>query len=86
MLAWKAACDNVDEGMRHPFRNLRNSYETNMRWSMGIPPWLLEPMIGHAGKGVTGMFYDRPSGDMFASAVAEAYAKNPFDEGWDWVG
>ena len=53
---------------------------------MGIPPWLLEPMIGHAGKGVTGMFYDRPSGDMFASAVAEAYAKNPFDEGWDWVG
>lgn len=85
MLAWKAACGNVDEGMRHPFRNLRNSYETNMRWSLGVPPWLLEPMIGHAGKGVTDAFYDRPSAEMFASAVAEAYARNPYDEGWDWV-
>lgn len=79
MLAWKGS------GGEHPFRNLRNSYETNMRWTIKLPPWIVEPLIGHAAKDVTGQFYDRPSAEMFANAVAEAYRERPYDAKWDWV-
>lgn len=82
--AWSQAMEG--SGMeRHPMRNLRNSFETNARWSLGLPPWLLEPMIGHAGQGVTGAYYDRPSGEMLARAMADAYAGRPYDAGWDWA-
>lgn len=72
-----------DAEMAHPFRNLRNSWQTNCRWELGMPPWLLEPMMGHAGKDVTGRHYDRPQVDVFAEAVAKAYAEKPFDINWD---
>lgn len=82
--AWSLALDAA--GMeRHPLRNLRNSFETNARWGLGLPPWLLEPMIGHAGRGVTGAYYDRPSGDMLARAMADAYAERPYDAEWEWA-
>lgn len=79
MLAWKGS------GQAHPFRNLRNSYETNMRWSLRMPPWIVEPLLGHAGKDVTGQYYDRPSAEMFAESVADAYRERPFDAGWNWA-
>lgn len=79
MLAWRAA------GAEHPFRNLRNSYETNMRWALRLPPWIVEPLLGHAGQGVTAQYYDRPSAEMFADAVASAYRERPYDAGWDWL-
>ena len=69
-------------GMEHPFRNLRNSWQTNCRWELGMPPWMLEPMMGHAGRDVTGRHYDRPQADVFAEAVARAYAERPFDARW----
>ena len=72
-----------DADMAHPFRNLRNSWQTNCRWELGMPPWLLEPMMGHAGRDVTGRHYDRPQSDVFAEAVARAYAEHPFDAGWE---
>lgn len=78
--AWDAA---LGDG-RRPFRNLRNSWETNARWSLRLPPWLVEPMMGHVGQGVTGAYYDRPSADMLAAAMADAYAANPYDVSWDW--
>lgn len=68
--------------LHHPFRNLRNSWQTNMRWSLKVPPHLLEPMMGHSVQGVTGQYYDRPQGEMFAEVMADAYARNPYDEGW----
>ena len=68
--------------LRHPFRNLRNSWQTNARWSLRIPPHLLEPMMGHAGRDVTGQYYDRPQAEMFAEVVAEAYRQRPYDDGW----
>jgi hypothetical protein len=74
--AWREA------GMAHPFRNLRNSWQTNCRWELGMPPWLLEPMMGHAGRDVTGRHYDRPQADVFAEAVARAYSERPFDANW----
>lgn len=77
--AWSKA---VPEGLRHPFRNLRNSWQTNMRWSLRVPVWAIEAMMGHSVGGVTGKHYDRPSAEMFAEIVAESYASNRFDEGW----
>lgn len=82
--AWHTMLDNASME-RVPFRNLRNSWQTNMRWTMKLPPYLIEPMMGHVGEGVTGRHYDRPSAEMFADAVAEAYAANPYDEGWTWA-
>ena len=85
MYAWNAMFDKTN--MEHvPFRNLRNSWQTNMRWQMKLPPYIIEPILGHVGQGVTGQYYDRPSADMFAHAIADAYAANPYDKGWTWAG
>ena len=71
---------------RHPLHNLRNSWQTNMRWVMRVPPYFIEALMGHAVAGVTGTYYDRPDASMLARVVAEAYAERPYDAGWDWCG
>ena len=84
--AWeREVVPSLPAGMGHPFKNCRNSWQTNMRWSLRLPPWLIEPMMGHIGEGVTGRHYDRPNVQMFAEAVAEAYSEHPFDAGWTWL-
>lgn len=75
----------LPEGQRHIFQNLRNSWQTNCRWTLGMPPWLVEPLMGHVGVGVTGQHYDRPQTLMFAETVARAYAEHPYDAGWTWL-
>lgn len=70
-------------GMEHPFRNLRNSWQTWMKWDMHVAPEYVEPMMGHRLRGTTGRYYDRPQGDVFAEVVAAAYTANPYDDGWD---
>ena len=75
----------IRDELRHPFTNLRNSWQTNARWSQRIPPMFLEPMLGHKVAGVTGAHYDRPAAQMFAEVMAESYAAHPFDAGWDWA-
>lgn len=75
----------TNAGMEHPFRNLRNSWQTNARWSLRLPPWLIEPMMGHVGEGVTGQHYDRPQAEMFAEVIVDAYRTNPYDAGWNWL-
>ena len=72
-------------GMEHPFRNLRNSWQTWMRWEMKVPPYYIEPMMGHVIKDTTGRYYDRPMADVFAEVVADAYRVNPYDADWSWV-
>lgn len=76
---------SLPEGQRHIFQNLRNSWQTNCRWSLGMAPWLVEPLMGHVGAGVTGQHYDRPQVLMFAETVAKAYAAHPYDESWTWL-
>ena len=73
----------LPDGLRHPFRNLRNSWQTNMRWVLRLPPWIVEPMMGHRMDDTTGQYYDRPQADMFAEAVADAYSEHKYDAGWD---
>lgn len=67
---------------RHPPKQLRPSWQTYMRWELRVPPYMIEPMMGHVGDGVTGRHYDRPMADQFCEAVAAAYAARPFAEGW----
>lgn len=67
----------------HQPRSLRNAWETRMRWEWGLPPYVVEPMMGHAGKDVTAQFYDRPSPEAMARVVAEAYKLHPYDYTWD---
>lgn len=47
-----------------------------------IDPTLIEKMMGHAGHTVTSRHYDRPDEEMFAEAVAKAYAAHPFADTW----
>jgi hypothetical protein len=65
--------------MAHPFRNLRNSWQTWMRWEVGLPPYYIEPLMGHKVRGVTGQHYDRPTPEVLAAAVARAYDDGPWD-------
>lgn len=67
-------------GMAHPFRNLRNSWQTWMRWEVGVEPWAIEQAMGHVGHGVTGQYYDRPTSDVVARVFAAAYNANQWDD------
>lgn len=77
---------SLPESQRHIFQNLRNSWQTNCRWTLGMAPWLVESLMGHVGAGVTGRHYDRPQTVMFAETVARAYAAHPYDAAWDDLG
>ena len=58
-----------------PFRNLRNSWRTIMRWELGIDSDYVEKMMGHTGKGVGEIHYDRPQWKQFADVVGEAWVR-----------
>ena len=59
-------------------RAARRSWETYMRWTMGVAPDRVERMMGHAIPGVTGAHYDKPTAEQFVETVAEAFARRPF--------
>lgn len=69
----------------HLFKNLRKTWQTNMRWVLRLPPWVIEPMMGHVGQGVTGRHYDRPSEQVFSQMLAEAWADHPFGDAYTWL-
>lgn len=69
--------------MEHPYRNLRNGWQTYMRWDLKVEPHYIESMMGHKLPGVTGAHYDRPAADQFAQVMADAYHRNPYDSGWN---
>ena len=64
----------------HPITSLRNSWQTWMRWQLHVPPYIIEPIMGHAVPGVTGTYYDRPTPQMMLDAVASAYAGTKWDQ------
>ena len=80
--SWSDAISALDTSMRHPFRNLRNSWETNARWSLGLDSWGIEVMLGHSAPGVTGRHYDRPQPEMIVRAMADAYGAARYDADW----
>ena len=64
----------------HPITSLRNSWQTWMRWQLHVPPYIIEPIMGHSVPGVTGTYYDRPTPQMMLDAVASAYAGTKWDQ------
>lgn len=68
--------------MEHPYRNLRNSWQTWMRWELGLETRYIEVLMGHKLKGTTGQHYDRPQAEQLAGVVAAAYRAKPYDAGW----
>lgn len=72
--AWRRALEAAGLGYV-PLQNLRNSWRTFMRWELKVPEDMCEKMMGHAGKSVGEIHYDRPERDVFVDAVAEAYAR-----------
>lgn len=69
----------------HLFKNLRKTWQTNMRWVLRLPPWVIEPMMGHVGTGVTGRHYDKPSDKDFADMLAAAWLEMPFGDRYPWI-
>lgn len=62
----------------HTLRALRSTWATIARWTLRIPSWHIEPMMGHVGDGVTGRHYDRPEEDEFAAVLADAWREHWF--------
>lgn len=76
---WKRALG--DAGIEPiPFRNLRNSWRTYMRWELGVAEDMLEAMMGHAGRNVGEMHYDRPRWEAFAGVVVRAWGRRGSSE------
>lgn len=71
--------------MAHPYKNLRKSWETFTKWQLRVPPEMVERMMGHVGKGVTGQHYDRPETEQFIDVITECYARKPYAESWSWL-
>lgn len=69
--------------MEHAYRNLRNGWQTYMRWDLKVEPYFIESMMGHKVAGITGAHYDRPDADQFANVMADAYRRYPYDKGWE---
>lgn len=59
-----------------PFRNLRNSWRTYMRWELGVDEDMLESMMGHVGRNVGEQHYDRPRAEAYADVVASAWVRH----------
>ena len=56
-----------------PLKNLRNSWRTIMCWELKIDADYVERMMGHAGKNVGEIYYDRPQWQQFADVIGEAW-------------
>lgn len=56
-------------------QKLRNSWETFMRWELGVDKDKIDKMMGHTSPDVRSIYYDRPDEIMFAETVAEAYER-----------
>lgn len=80
---WKAWVRSLGDDV-HPFKNLRKSYETTLKWDLKVPSDRIERIIGHVGDGVTGYHYDRPEVEHFIDTLTECYAENPYMDSWDW--
>ena len=82
---WHKTMAGVDGLEYHPLSSLRKTWQTTARWTLRLPPWVTETLMGHAstsGGAVTAEHYDQPSAIQLADVVCEAYAANPYADGW----
>lgn len=62
-------------------RSLRRSWQTTMRWRLGLDEVYVEPLMGHKMTTVTAKHYDKPDVPLFASVVADRYVRYPYADG-----
>lgn len=58
---------------RITMQNLRSTWETFMRWELGVDPDIVDSMMGHAGTNIRTKHYDRPLPDVYAETCALAH-------------
>ena len=56
-----------------PLKNLRNSWRAIIRWELKVDADYVERMMGHAGKNVGEIYYDRGQWQQFADVAREAW-------------
>lgn len=86
---WARAVGGLGGIDPHPFSSLRKSWQTTARWTLRLPPWVSETLMGHlstSGGAVTAEHYDQPSAIQLADMVCEAYARSPYADGWTQKG
>lgn len=84
--AWNAAFKRgVSGGIpRHPWKNVRPSWETWMNWRNHVSEDKIEKIMGHKGKGVTAVYYDRPLDVQLMEEVAGGFRRYPFESPHPW--
>ena len=78
-------CLEAHEVPAHLFKNLRKTWQTNARWALRLPPWIVEPLMGHVGSSVTAHHYDKPSEQVLAEVLVEAWREHPFGDSYEWL-
>ena len=69
----------------HPWKNLRPSWETWVNWRNHIDPDRREKIIGHRGRGVTAVYYDRPLSVQLMEEVARSFEEHPYVSPHPWA-
>lgn len=73
---WKEFFDKGNTKLPYlPMQKLRNSWQTYMRWELGVDGDKIDRMMGHAGTDVRAKYYDRPDEMLFAETVVDAFQK-----------
>lgn len=67
-------------------RALRRSWRSWMATEADIPEEVLEKMMGHVGRGVTGRHYLAMNDDALVSIVSRAFSARPILVDWDKLG
>lgn len=68
----------------HPLKNLRPSWQTWMNWRNHIEREKIEKLMGHVGKGVSAVYYDRPLGVQLMEEIAVSFERYPYESPYPW--
>lgn len=68
----------------HPWKNLRPSWQTWMNWRNHVEREKIEKLMGHVGRGVTAVYYDRPLDVQLMEEIAASFANFPYDSPYPW--
>lgn len=70
---------------RHPWKNIRPSWETWINWRNHIDHERREKLMGHIGSGVTAVYYDRPLDVQLMEEVARSFEQYPYSSPYPWA-
>ncbi|MBY4798316.1 hypothetical protein K6V98_08155 [Collinsella sp. AGMB00827] len=79
---WKRICKSAGLPC-YLLRNLRNSWRTYMRWTLGADLEHVEHLMGHAGNSISDKHYVRPTTEQLVETVSMAFEKWENLGNWD---